>query len=103
MPRYDYHCHTCGNSEERYSSVAERHEQRCGCGALLVKLMTIPAAVQDDTIIGGFVQENFGVQPETFYSKKDMARRAKELGLMSMVRHVGEQGSDKSKHTKPWF
>lgn len=102
MPRYDYRCETCDTIEERYSSVAERHDQRCACGALLTKLMNIPAAVQDDTIIGGFVQENFGVAPETFYSKKDMARRAKELGLMSMVRHVGEQGSDKNSKTSRW-
>lgn len=102
MPRYDYRCETCGQSEERYSSVAERHDQRCGCGALLTKLMNIPAAVQDDTIIGGFVQENFGVAAETFYSKRAMDLRAKELGLTPMVRHVGEQGSDKSSKTSRW-
>lgn len=56
-----------------------------------------------DEIVGGFVQEHFGVQPETFYSKREMARRAKELGLVSMVRHVGEQGSDKSTKTSRWF
>jgi hypothetical protein len=55
-----------------------------------------------DEIVGGFVQEHFGVQPETFYSKSEMARRAKELGLVSMVRHVGEQGSDKSSKTSRW-
>jgi hypothetical protein len=58
--------------------------------------------VISDSIPGGFVQENFGPTPEVFYSKKEMARRAKELGLVPFVRHVGEQGSDKSKHTSRW-
>lgn len=102
MPRYDYRCEPCGTTKERYSSVAERHAQRCACGATLTKLMTVPAAVHDDTIIGGFVQENFGVQPETFYSKRAMALRAKELGLMPMVRHVGENHTDKSSKTSRW-
>jgi len=34
-----------------------------------------------DDIPGGFVQENFSHDPETFYSKKAMLRRADELGL----------------------
>jgi hypothetical protein len=38
------------------------------------------SAVGDD-IPGGFVQEHFGDQPETFYSKKAMLARADELNL----------------------
>jgi hypothetical protein len=48
------------------------------------------------------VQENFGPTPEVFYSKKAMARRAKELGLMPFVRHIGENGTDKSSKTTRW-
>lgn len=55
-----------------------------------------------DDIPGGFVQENFGNQPEVFYSKQAMARRAKELGLVPFVRHVGKPGSDKSDKTQRW-
>lgn len=58
--------------------------------------------VISDEIPGGFVQEHFGPTPETFYSKSEMARRAKELGLTPFVRHVGEQGSDKSSKTSRW-
>ena len=47
-----------------------------------------------DDIPGGFVQENFGHQPETFYSKKAMARRAKELGLINVAKWAGP--SDKN-------
>ena len=50
-----------------------------------------------DDIPGGFVQENFGHQPEVFYSKQAMARRAKELGLQPMVRHV-----DGDQHVTRW-
>jgi hypothetical protein len=59
--------------------------------------------VISDEIPGGFVQEHFGVKPETFYSKSEMARRAKELGLTPFVRHKGQQGSDKSPHTSRWI
>ena len=55
-----------------------------------------------DEIVGGFVQEHFGVEPETFYSKREMSRRAKELGLVPFVRHVGEEGTDKSTKTSRW-
>lgn len=54
-------------------------------------------AVIGDDIPGGFVQENFGDTPETFYSKSDMMRRAKELGLEQRVRHV-----DGDKHVSRW-
>lgn len=61
------------------------------------------ANVVGDEIPGGFTQEHFGVTPEKFYSKRAMALRAKELGLETFVRHVGEQGTDKSKHTSRWI
>ena len=51
-----------------------------------------------DDIPGGFVQEHFGHEPETFYSKNAMARRAKELGLEPFVRHV-----DGDKHVARWI
>lgn len=54
--------------------------------------------VNGDEIPGGFVQENFGPTPEVFYSKSDMARRAKELGLQPMVRWAGEH----DKHVSRW-
>ncbi len=59
-------------------------------------MSTAPSVIGDD-IPGGFVQEHFGDKPEVFYSKKDMARRAKELGLVPFVRHV-----DGDKHVSRW-
>ena len=101
MPLYSFRCASCGSTEDRFSSIAARHEQDCACGTRLTRTYTAPAVIGDE-IVGGFVQENFGDQPETFYSKRAMALRAKELGLVPMVRHVGAQGSDKSPHTTRW-
>jgi hypothetical protein len=53
--------------------------------------------VIDDSIPGGFVQEHFGHTPEVFYSKREMARRAKELGLEPFVRHT-----DGDQHVGRW-
>jgi hypothetical protein len=44
--------------------------------------------VVGDDIPGGFVQENFGDQPEVFYSKKAMLARADELGLQPYVKRL---------------
>ncbi len=41
-----------------------------------------------DDIVGGFVQENFGDQPEVFYSKKAMLARADALGLQPYVKRL---------------
>jgi len=43
-----------------------------------------------DEFVGGFVQRNFGDQPEIFYSKKAMLARADALGLQPFVQHAGE-------------
>lgn len=101
MPLYSYKCEACGLLFDRFSTIASRNEQACECGAPLDRTFT-PTAVISDEIQGGFVQEHFGHTPETFYSKREMARRAKELGLQPMVRHIGEPGSDRSKHTSRW-
>ena len=41
-----------------------------------------------DEIPGGFVQENFGHEPETFYSWSAMRKRADDLGLQPFVRKL---------------
>lgn len=54
-------------------------------------------AIGDD-IVGGFWQEHFGDKPEYFDSKKAMARRADELGLVPFVRNSGPN----DRHVKSW-
>ena len=46
------------------------------------------AHIVRDEIPGGFVQENFGDAPETFYSWSAMRRRAEALGLQPYVRRL---------------
>ena len=40
--------------------------------------------------------------PRHYTSKSEMARVAKEKGLVNLVKHVGSNGTDKSKHTSRW-
>ena len=51
-----------------------------------------PGVIRDE-IPGGFVQENFGHKPETFYSWSSMRQRADALGLMPFVRQL-ESGKE---------
>ena len=56
------------------------------------------SAAHADEIPGGFVQTNFGPEPEVFYSKRAMLKRADELGLQPFVKHAGEH----EKHLTNW-
>jgi len=89
-------CEHCGN--ETMKLIIHNAELWCdGCKSETRFQSADAHAVIDDTIIGGFVQEHFGHQPETFYSKSAMLKRAKELGLEPFVRHT-----DGDKHTSRW-
>jgi hypothetical protein len=59
--------------------------------------------VLDDSIPGGETIENLAPTPITFYSKSDKRRYLKEHGIREKVRHVGEQGTDKSRFTSRWI
>ena len=49
------------------------------------------------------VNDNVGHESVRFTSKSEKRRYLKEHGLIEFVRHVGEPGSDKSKHTTRWI
>jgi hypothetical protein len=49
------------------------------------------------------INENVSHEPVHFRSRAEKKRYLKEHGLIEFVRHVGEQGSDKSKHTSRWI
>lgn len=51
-----------------------------------------------DELVGGFVQENFGPEPMTFYSKSEMLKEAKRRGLEPMVRWAGPH----DRHVSRW-
>jgi len=69
-----------------------------------VREWTCTAAIHgDDKFIGGMVIENLGHDPVTVYSRSELKREMDARGLEPMVRHVGEPGSDRSKHTTRWI
>jgi hypothetical protein len=41
-------------------------------------------------------------EPVRYYSKSEMRREAKRRGLINLVEHVPQRGSDKSPHTVRW-
>jgi hypothetical protein len=59
--------------------------------------------VQRDEIPGGQVIENLSPTPQRFYSKSAIKRAAEAKGLVQVVRHAPERGTDKSKHTQRWI
>lgn len=100
MPLYDYRCDACGAAIERYSPVETRNQQDCACGAPLTKVM-LPSAVIDDSIYEW--NENAGPDPVLFTSRAERRLYLKQHNLVEFVRHVGEPGSDRSKHTTRWI
>ena len=106
MPLFDLVCQESCGWERDDVYVANRAElpkcSKCGADAMRLWKTFSGANVIGDDIPGGFVQENFGHKPETFYSWSAMRKRAKELGLEPFVRHQPPKDSDKSKATTRW-
>lgn len=104
MPTFDFRCCQCGAIEEHY---VYHSSQRicCPCGGETEKvwLSTGQApTVIADSIPGGLVIENLTPQPRRYYSRSEIKRTADALGVEQRVRHVGEPGSDRSRHTTRW-
>jgi hypothetical protein len=100
-------CEACGHKQEGLSwdyTLAPIHckkpmEPDYGGG-------TMSAAVIGDSIPGGLVIRhglcNPDGTPRKYYSKSEINAEAKRRGLMNVVEHVPEPGTDKSKHTTKW-
>jgi len=58
--------------------------------------------VVGDELVGGEFCENVSKEGETFYSKSEKRRYLAAHGMEEHVRHIPEQGSDKSPHTQRW-
>ena len=83
-------CNACGKEYGVSQWYACPHEPlRAGKGA-------------DVTWPGGKVFENLADQPMTFYSPREKQQYMKAHGIEEFVRHVPEQGSDKSRFTTSW-
>jgi hypothetical protein len=79
----------------------------CHCGAATDILWSGRAAgVVDDSIPGGvFIRHGLcwpDGTPRRYDSHTEMRAEAKRRGFTNHVEHIGERGSDKSKHTVRW-
>ena len=82
-----------------------KHRMACpACGGHTSRVwQSGTAAIHgDDKFVGGLTLENLDHHPVTVYSRSELKREMDARGLRSMVRHVGEPGSDKSRYTSRW-
>lgn len=102
---FDFLCPSCGT--QNIDVLCKSSERKvCTCGTLMdrVWLTKPPAAIGDEIDIeikNGLC--NTDGSPRRFTSKAEIARAAKEKGLVNVVEHIGRPGSDKSKHTTRWY
>jgi hypothetical protein len=109
MPMFDRGCPRCGEQLIDCFEPVEAPEVLCPECKVPTKRIWIGkgAAVIQDSIEGG-VLIHHGIcnpdgSPRRFDSHSEIARAAKERGLVNYVEHVGERGSDRSKHTVRWI
>ena len=109
MPNYDRRCVACGNTRlDQLEPIQPMPDVRCECGGSMDRGWygaQFPGVVPD--AIPGGVEIRNGIchddgSPRKFYSRSEMARAAKEKGVVNLVEHIGARGSDKSKHTVRW-
>jgi hypothetical protein len=105
MPLYDL---VCQNGHKQYDCYLKLDERPpCPeCAARTETLWERPSNVIQDSIEGGIWIEhglcNADGTPRKYYSKSEIAAEAKRRGLVNIVEHVTEPGTDKSKHTQKW-
>lgn len=107
MPIYDRKCQACGHvTYDRYELI-NTDAPVCDCGGLTERVWLGKSnSIIADEIPGGVLIQH-GIcwddgSPRRYTSKSEMARVAKEKGLTNLVRHVGSNGTDKSRHTVRW-
>lgn len=79
---------------------------RCGGQTIRHYLPTNRNNVIGDEIPGGVLMHNALCNsdgtPRRYDSRTEINREAKKRGYENHVQHIGQQGSDKSKHTTRW-
>jgi hypothetical protein len=100
MPMWDLKC-SCGWERDDTFVIGEWPScPQCGAAVSKVWKGKFPSVV-DDTIHETI--ENLGPTPVTFTSRSDKRTYLKMHGISEKVRHVGEAGSDKNRHTSRWI
>ena len=96
----------CGNGHEaeQFAWSVDRLRACDTCGSDVTRVVKPSrAGIQPDDVPGGFWIENMTAQPLYFRSRSEHRAKMKELGLAPRVRHIGEQGGDRSRHTSRWI
>lgn len=80
---------------------------RCGTPMIRKHLATQRGTIIGDEIPGGVLIHNGLCNPDgtprRYDSRSEINREAKKRGYENHVQHIGEQGSDKSRHTTRWI
>lgn len=104
MPVYDFKCDTCGDEQTDVYIAAVTKTVPCAkCGGICEHLWRPSGVISDECdvwIKNGIC--NADGSPRHYYFKSEMKAEADRRGLSNIVRHQGEKGSDKSKHTSRW-
>lgn len=108
MPVYDRRCATCGWERDDCFEHANHTRVLCPNGhetERAWKMNMSRVAIIGDEFPGGGSRtfENLGHEPVTVHSRSELRREMAARGLEPMVRHVGENHTDKSKKTSRWI
>lgn len=102
---YDRQCSSCGVIQIDCLEPVTPPIVMCDCGQQTqrVWLSTSPTVIGDECDI----HIRHGLcwpdgTPRHFRSKEEIARAAKEKGLVNVVQHLGRPGGDRSPHTTKW-
>ena len=103
MPIYDFLC-AAGHQTEQYLPTTDTSRAVCPyCSEPVKKIFTGTGPTMiPDSIPGGLVLENLTPRPKRYYSRTEIKDEMRARGVEQRVRHVGEQGSDRSKQTQRW-
>lgn len=101
MPMFDVEC-VNGHRDERFAWRVSELPPCQQCGAFVLRVLLPSAAIRADSIPGGMIVENLAPQPIRFDSHSAHRTYLREHGIRPAVQHIGEQGSDKSRHTSRW-
>jgi hypothetical protein len=111
MPVYDRRCTACGHLNKDVIEKISSPDYPCDqdlCDGIMERAWLPGAAngVKDDSIPGGLEIKNALCHPDgtprRFDSWTDINREAKRSGWTNHVEHIGQNGTDKSKHTVRW-
>lgn len=102
MPIYDRRCNLCESVIIDCIEPINTNSPICTCGGTMDRVWlpgSNPTVIQDS--IEGGIEIRHGIcnpdgSPRKYYSKSEIARAAKEKGLVNYVEHVPTPGSDKS-------